>query len=120
MKDVMKLLTKAFMNRFDMSEEDASSLAKIVQGVFDGRKEIEDSLISKEIRALFYELENNRLLKVRREEQKRGKLVLRRYYWSMNYEIIRRAANGKKEDEVSRLYAALPRRAWSSRSYFNN
>ena len=37
-----RLLVKALKNKFDMAKEDAIALAKTVEGIFNGREEIED------------------------------------------------------------------------------
>ena len=65
-----RLLAKALKNRFEMAKEDAIALAKTVEGIFDGEEEVEDMSIDKYSRALFYELQRERLLKIRREEFK--------------------------------------------------
>ena len=105
-----KLLVKALINAFEMKEEDALALAEIVKRIFNGKKEIEDNLISKEVRALFYELESNKLLRVRREEHKES--MKRKYYWSLNRNALEKIANSRGNDGVSELYRALPKRAW--------
>jgi hypothetical protein len=50
-----KLFVKALENIFEMEKEDAKVLAKTVEGVFHGEKEIEDMTIDKYTRSLFYE-----------------------------------------------------------------
>ena len=65
-----RLLVKALKNRFNMTKEDAIALTKTVEEIFNGEKEIEDMSIDKYSRALFYELQRERLLKLRREEYK--------------------------------------------------
>jgi hypothetical protein len=52
-----KMLVEALKNAFDMQKEDAINLAKTVESIFDGHKEIEDMTIDKYARALFYELQ---------------------------------------------------------------
>ena len=42
-----QLLMKALKNRFDMDKEDAKALAKTVEKIFDGKKEIEDMPMDK-------------------------------------------------------------------------
>lgn len=115
----MSLLSKAFKNRFDMSDEDARALAKIVRNIFNGKKEIEDSSIDKYVRALLYELQRERFVKVRREEYKENNRFLRRYYWYLNMEAIRKEASRMIKDDPGRIYRVLPKRAWLSRSRYN-
>jgi hypothetical protein len=64
------LLAKALKNRFGMTKEDASALTKTVESIFKGKQEVEDMSIDKYVRSLFYELQREKLLKVRREEFK--------------------------------------------------
>jgi len=49
-----RLLVKALKNIFEMEKEDAKALAKTVENIFDGKKEIEDMDIDKYSRSLFY------------------------------------------------------------------
>jgi len=119
MSGVMKLLSKALKNRFDMSDEDARALARIVKNIFNGKKEIEDSSIDKYVRALLYELQKERFVKVRREEYKEKNRFLRRYYWYLNMEVIKKEASRMVEDDPGKIYRILPKRAWLSRSKYN-
>ena len=63
-----KMLVEALKNAFDMQREDAENLAKTVETIFNGNKEIEDMTIDKYARALFYELQRQKLLKIRRKK----------------------------------------------------
>ena len=115
----MKLLSKALKNRFDMSDEDAKALARVVKNIFNGKKEIEDSSIDKYVRALLYELQKERFVKVRREECREKNRFLRRYYWYLNMEVIEKEASRMVEEDPGRIYRILPKRAWLSRSKYN-
>ncbi len=57
-----RLFVKALENIFEMKREDARDLAKTVEEVFHGEKEIEDMTIDKYTRSLFYELHVEKLL----------------------------------------------------------
>ena len=116
----MRLLSRALKNKFEMSDDDARALAKIVKNIFNGRKEIEDSSIDKYVRALFYELQKERLIKVRREEYKEKNRLLRRYYWYLNMEAIKKEANRVVEDDPGKIYRVLPKRVWLSKSRCNS
>ncbi|MFO7999758.1 MAG: hypothetical protein R6U46_00835 [Marinilabilia sp.] len=63
-----------------MKKEDAIGLAKTVETIFKGKKEVEDMNIDKYQRALLYELQKENLLKLRREEMKEKGKNLRKYY----------------------------------------
>ncbi|HEB37388.1 MAG TPA: hypothetical protein ENI14_01835 [Thermoplasmatales archaeon] len=120
MSGVMRLLSKALKNKFEMSDDDAKALARIVKNVFNGKKEVEDSSIDKYVRALFYELQKERLVKVRREEYKEKNRFLRRYYWYLNMEVIKEEANKVVEEDPGKIYRVLPKRVWLSKSRYNS
>jgi len=112
-----KIMAKAFKNRFEMSKEDAKALANTVEKIFDGKEEIEDTSIDKYVRALFYELQRERFIKVRREELKEKGKILRRYYWSLNEKTIKEEANRKNIDDPGKIYYNLAKHVWLSRAY---
>jgi len=112
-----RLLVLALKNRFEMAKDDAAALAKTVEEIFDGKKEIEDMSIDKYSRALFYELQRQKLLKQRREEYKEKGKIMRKYYWSFNDEIIKRAAYEKHLEDHYKIYKKIPKEAWISHSY---
>lgn len=116
MTGVMRLLPKALKNRFGMSDDDARALAGILKSIFNGKKEIEDSSLDKCVRALFYELQKERFLRVRREVCKEKNRLLRKYYWYLDIDTIREEASRKIEEDPGEIYRVLPRRAWSSRT----
>lgn len=111
------LLVKALKNRFEMSREDAIELAKTVESIFDGKEEIEDMNIDKYVRALFYELQRQKLLKQRREEIKEKGKIIRKYFWSLDTNGIREAAHEKQEEDPYKIYEKIPKEAWINRSY---
>jgi hypothetical protein len=57
-ENMKKLLIKALKNSFNMDEKDAIELAKTIEDIFNGEKEIEDMSIDKYMRSLFYELKD--------------------------------------------------------------
>ena len=114
-----RLLVKALKNRFDMAKEDAIALAKTVEGLFDGQEEVEDMSIDKYARALFYELQREKLLKIRRDEFKEQGKFVRKYYWSFNNDIIREVAYEKIKEEPYKIYKKIPKTAWLTHSYCN-
>ncbi len=114
-----RLLVKALKNKFDMAKEDAIALAKTVEGIFNGHDEIEDMSIDKYARALLYELQRERLLKLRREEFKEQGKFIRKYYWSFNNDIIKEVAYQKFKQEKYKIYKDIPESAWLAHSYCN-
>jgi len=114
-----RLLAKALKNRFEMENDDAVALAKTVEKIFKGRKELNDMTIDKYSRALFYELQRERLLKTRREEIKEQGKFVRKYYWSFNNDIIQQAAYEKIKEDPYKIYKKIPKNAWLTHSYCN-
>ena len=111
-----KLLVNALKNTFQMKKKDAEGLAKTVENIFKGKKEIEDMSIDKYQRALLYELQKEKLLNIRREEMKEKGKKLRKYYWSFNHNRIEREAHKKTKKELYKIYEEIPKSAWNHRS----
>ena len=114
-----RLLAKALRNKFNMAKEDAVELAKTVENIFEGNKEVEDMSSDKYARSLFYELQREKLLRLRREEYKEKGKILRKYYWSFNNDVIREEANKKYKEQKYKVYEKIPENAWLTRSYCN-
>jgi len=112
-----KLLADAFKNRFNMDKKDAVALAKTVEEVFKGHKEVEDMSIDKYARALFYELQREQFLKLRREELKMKGKFIRKYYWSFNSDTIKEEADKQYVEDEYKIYRKIPKSAWITRSY---
>jgi hypothetical protein len=100
-----------------MEKEDAIALTKTVEEIFDGKEEIEDMSIDKYARALFYELQREKLLKQRRNEFKEKGKSIRKYYWSLDNKIIREAANEKKKEDPYKVYKKIPKEVWLTHLY---
>ena len=109
------LLIRALKNTFNMQKEDAVGLAETIENIFQGREEIEDMPIDKYVRALFYELQREKLLKLRRDEFKEKGKIMRKFYWSFNDEGIRREAYRKQKEDKYKIYQQIPESAWISR-----
>lgn len=114
-----RLFVKALENIFEMKREDARDLAKTVEEIFHGEKEIEDMTIDKYTRSLFYELHVEKLLRLRREEYREKGKYIRKYYWSFDNDAIRQEAYQKPvlEEPPYNIYQKIPRSAWLVRSY---
>ena len=110
------LFVKALINRFNMTKEDAIELAETVKNIFKGKKEIEDMTIDKYTRSLFFELEREKLLKIRRDEFKEQGKSIRKFYWSFNNSIIKAAAYEKTKEDKYKIYQRIPENAWLCRS----
>lgn len=114
-----QLLVRALKNMFEMKKEDAVALAKTLEEIFKGQEEVEDMTIDKYARALFYDLQREKLLKLRREEFKEKGKQIRKYYWSFNNDIIREVASEKINKEPENIYKKIPKDAWLVHSYCN-
>jgi hypothetical protein len=111
MKDLM---VKALKKRFGMDINDAKALTKTLEDIFKGKEEIEDMSIDKYVRSLFYELQREKLLKIRREEIKEKGKQLRKYYWSYDDKVIRKKALETINEDPYRIYKKIPKEAWLS------
>ena len=101
-----------------MMREDAEATADVVSTVFRGEDEVNDEDLDKEIRALFYTLEQQNLLGIRRTEYKFEGQTRRAYFWRLKEmheeELERSLAGMSKEDaEAQRVYRALPTELWA-------
>jgi hypothetical protein len=100
-----------------MNKEDAIALTKTVEEIFNGKKEIEDMSMHKYARALFYELQREKLVRIRREEFKEKGKIIRKYYWSYNDKIIKQAAYEKALEDPYKIYKKIPKNVWLKHSY---
>lgn len=116
MNDIFVLALK---NKFRMEQEDAVELANTVESVFKGKEEVEDMTIDKYIRALFFELEREKLLKLRREEYKEKGRIIRKFYWSFNTQGIHEVACEKVTEDEYKIYKNIPKEAWLARACCN-
>jgi len=107
-----KLFVKALKKSFNMDDVDAIELAKTVEGIFNDKKEIEDMSIDKYTRSLFYELQREGLLKLRREELKEKGKIMRKFYWSFNIKKIKAEAIKTFREEEWKIYKDIPSSAW--------
>jgi hypothetical protein len=107
------LFVKALKKGFDMTQQDATQLAKTVQKVFRGRKEVEDMSLDKHVRSIFYDLLQKNLLMQRREEIKENGKFIRKYFWSFNNDGIKAEVYRKPlEESPYEIYEKIPRSAW--------
>lgn len=98
-----------------MLREDALAVAKVVEEAFQGQSELDDELLDKDTRQVFYDLQNEKILDVRREER-RSEGVARRYYlWRIRDEVPLAGAPDLERDMTERLYRRLGDEAWERR-----
>ncbi len=111
-ENMKKLLIKALIKSFNMDENDAIELTKTIEDVFKGEKEIEDMSIDKYTRSLFYELQREGILRLRREESKENGKIMRKFYWSFDYNKIKEIALKIFEEDEWKIYNNIPSSAW--------
>jgi hypothetical protein len=116
---MMEILAKALKNTFKMNNEDAVSLTKTIENIFKGKKEIEDMTIDKYARSLLYELQREKILRIRREEYKEKGKIIRKFYWSFDKKAIQEVAKVKRIKDPYGIYKKIPKDAWSKPLKFN-
>jgi hypothetical protein len=114
-------LEQALRRAFNMVREDAEATARVVEQAFKGEDEVNDEDLDKEIRSLFYALEKENLLQVRRTEYKFDGQVRRAYFWRLskleNLGLDDFGPTISKEDlEMTKLYRTLPQELWSRKA----
>lgn len=100
-----------------MMKEDAEATATVVSSVFRGEDEVNDEDLDKEIRALFYTLEKEQLLGIRRTEYKFEGQTRRAYFWRLktlaDENLDSGAALSREEQELQKVYRGLPQELWA-------
>lgn len=112
MSKLMRLLT----DRMRMLREDAAAVTKVVEDAFAGNAELDDELIDKDLRQVFYSLQDEKVLDVRREERREDGVDRRHYIWHLRDEDPEGLAPQRhKRDEAERVYERLGDAAWERR-----
>ncbi|HEX9816505.1 MAG TPA: hypothetical protein VGB18_05955 [Candidatus Thermoplasmatota archaeon] len=111
-------LVLALRRAFNMMKDDAEATAGVVSSVFRGDDEVNDEDLDKEIRALFYTLEKEELLGIRRTEYKFEGQTRRAYFWRLkklpDQDLDATPAGLSREDiEALKVYRALPQELWN-------
>lgn len=115
---VQNKLERALRKVFNMVREDAVATASVVETAFNGEDEVNDEDLDKDIRSLFYQLEKENLLQVRRTEYKFEGQIRRAYFWRMRRldeaNLDDFGSSFSKEDlEATKLYRQLPQELWA-------
>lgn len=109
-------LTTALQRAFQMTEEDAASVADTIQGCFAGAVEVNDEAIDAQVRSLFYTLEGRRILCFRREDYETAEGQKRRgFWWRIRPEVVAELAAPTPLNEDVDVYASLPTECWTRR-----
>jgi transcription initiation factor IIE alpha subunit len=108
-------LVHLLRERMRMVREDALAVAHVVEEAFQGRSELDDELLDKDTRQVFYDLQNEKILEVRREETREEGVARRHYLWRIRDEPGRDLQPAADPDPMERLYRRLADDAWERR-----
>lgn len=98
-----------------MLREDALAVAGVVEEAFKGQSELDDELLDKDTRQVFYDLQNEKILDVRREETREDGATRRHYLWRIREDLAPDAGPAFDPDPTERLYRRLADEAWERR-----
>lgn len=101
--------------RMRMVREDALAVSAVVEQAFRGGDEVDDENLNKDLRQLFYDLQDEKILDVRREERVVEGQARRHYLWHVREDEAPAFGEGLKPDPASRLYHRLGDAAWERR-----
>lgn len=111
----MSRLVHLLAERMRMLREDAVAVASVVEEAFAGRSELDDEAIGKDLRQVFYDLQDEKVLDLRREERHEDAGLRRHYLWRIRDEDLRTAEPPVAPDATERLYGRLEDQAWLRR-----
>lgn len=112
---MMSKLVRLLVERMRMLREDAAAVAKVVEDAFQGNNELDDELIDKDLRQVFYSLQDEKLLAIRREERSEDGEARRHYLWHLPDLDDVAAPQPRQGDDVQRIYQRLGDSAWERR-----
>src|SRR5438128_681735 len=108
-------LVHLLLERMRMVREDALAVASVVEGAFKGQSEVDDETIGKDLRQVFYDLQNEKILDIRREEVRVDGVDRRHYLWHIRDELALETPIQVAPDPAERLYHRLADQAWERR-----
>lgn len=108
-------LAQLLRERMRMLREDAAAVAHVVEEAFQGRSELDDELLHKDVRQVFYDLQSEKILDVRREEVRVDGVDRRQYLWRIRDDLPLDTAPEVAPDPAERLYRRLDDEAWERR-----
>lgn len=99
--------------RMKMLIEDAAAVSQVVEDAFAGQSELDDDRLDKDLRQVFYSLQDEKILDIRREERtdERGE-AKRHYLWRVRDDAGPDEASPRVLSEEERLYLRLRDEAW--------
>lgn len=110
----MPNLVRLLRDKMRMMREDALAVANVVEQAFKGQDELSDDELDADLRQVFYELQDEKILDVRRYEYRRDGRALRGYMWHIRDADLRfsddRAPPAAPPEQT--LYLGLNENAW--------
>ncbi len=112
----MANLVDMLRRRLRMLREDAQAVASTVEHAFHGSDEVDDDILDKDLRQLFYDLQDEKILDVRRQEYIKDGQLLRGYFWHLRDDVGELPqADHRLPTPEEQLYAKLRSQAWDRR-----
>ncbi len=99
-----------------MLQEDALAVAHTVEEAFRGEDELNDEFLDASLRSVFYSLQDEGVLAIRRTEYQSDGRARRAYFWAVtDGEALPDSAAARRAEHNQRLYARLGDDAWKRR-----
>jgi hypothetical protein len=96
--------------------DDALAVAKVVEEAFAGQSELDDEALDKDLRQVFYDLQDSKVLDIRREERRVDGSSRRHYLWHVrDIGLDGPLPDPAVPDPAERLYLRLGDSAWERR-----
>lgn len=112
----MGVLLRLLSEKLRMVKEDALAVTQVVEEAFQGASELDDEVLDKDLRQVFYDLQDERILDVRRVEVREQGQARRHYLWRVREEEVgAEAAERQVPDAAARLYLKLDDGHWKRR-----
>lgn len=112
----MSRLVRLLRDQMRMLKEDAQAISRVVEEAFRGQSELDDDSLDPHLRQVFYDLQDEDILKVRRQEYTKDGRILRGYFWSVSdQERGLTPMRPARQDPVEDLYSGLKDGAWERR-----
>lgn len=112
-------LVEALRRKMRMLKEDALAVAHTVESAFAGQDEVSDERLDKDLRQVFYDLQDEKILDVRRRDYVEDGRLLRGYFWHVRDDSDALPVEPRAEDPAERLYRRLPETAWEHKRPFS-
>lgn len=113
----MGSLLRLLSEKMRMMREDALAVSQVVEEAFAGRSELDDEVLDKDLRQVFYDLQDEKILEVRRIELRQDGQARRQYLWRVREEEAPDEAPARAApDPAEKLYHKLGEAAWERRA----